>query len=69
MIPPFLYRTDKASGIQYVTYAQIAEFHGVIDAARFDKWFTGQTGIITENGDTGIYVFDYERWAKQRSKK
>lgn len=60
-IPKEEYNTTYGN-IPYVTYEQIKNAHSQDECKRFNQWFHGQTGIVTENGTLGIYVLDYERW-------
>ena len=48
--------------IDYVTMEQIEKYHTKEEVNRFNLWFRGQTGIISDDGDVGIYRYDYERW-------
>jgi hypothetical protein len=63
-IPQKLYKTE--SGIKFITKAMLDEHHSAEEVKRFSKWFEGQTGMVNKSGELGIYVWDYERWLRDR---
>lgn len=48
-----------------VTMALIEQHHTPGEAERFARWLLHQTCAVLPNGDTAIYVEDYERWLRQ----
>ncbi len=35
---------------------------------KLDKWMRGQTMTLRDDGDVGIYIWDFERWLNQGKK-
>ena len=52
----------KQGDIAYLTDDDIQRLMGSSMYAAFCKWFIGQTGIIADNGDLGIYPCDVENF-------
>lgn len=65
-IPPEEYGLE--SNTSYVTYAQVQKCHTPEECRRFCKWMNGQTTMSLKNGETGVYVCDYERWLREGCK-
>lgn len=55
----------ESHGYMVVTAQLIELHHTLAEVETFNAWFTGQTGIIMEDGTLGIYAYDYERWLEQ----
>lgn len=51
--------------ISCVTEELLEKYHTANEVNSFNKWFTGQTGMVMSDGSLGIYVHDYERWIRQ----
>lgn len=56
---------DSAAG-KVVTMQLIRLHHTSGEVENFAKWFSGQTGIVLDDGEHGIYRYDYERWVGQQ---
>jgi hypothetical protein len=52
----------REQDIPYITSQLLKKYHTDAECKAFAKWFYGQTGIITEAGELGVYTWDYERW-------
>lgn len=63
MIPGNKYISDQ--GMKVVTINLVKQYHTKSEFENFNKWISGQTGLMMSNGDFGIYVSDYERWMNQ----
>lgn len=44
--------------IRYILYSDIEEVFGPDLFAEFEKWYMGQTGLLLENGQMGVYPCD-----------
>lgn len=49
----------------FITKALLDKYHTPKEVKAFGIWFTGQTGLITSEGEYGIYTWDYERWLEE----
>lgn len=56
------------AGIPCVTWMLIKLYHPLKEVEAFDEWFTGQTGMIGDDGTLLIYAHDYERWLAGRER-
>jgi hypothetical protein len=67
MIPEHQYYQFQTSdySIPYVTYNQVALAHTKEDFENFKEWMRGQTGLLLDGDEFGIYVWDYQRWLRQ----
>lgn len=45
-----------------VVTMDLFELHHPDEMVSFTKWLEGQTTLVMGNGETGIYVSDYEKW-------
>jgi len=55
----------EAHGCRVVTMQMIEMHHTPAEVETFGAWFTGQTGMILDDGTLAIYSWDYERWLEQ----
>jgi hypothetical protein len=55
--------------VPYVTYNQVELAHSKKDFENFKEWMRGQTGLLLEGNEFGIYSWDYERWLRQNRQR
>jgi len=61
--------TDKGVDVLYVvTIELVRKYHTQREIEHFCDWISGQTTIMLDDGESGIYVDDYERWLRQGKK-
>lgn len=69
MIPKSEYITVPDCPYQVITWDLVKRYHTKYDISRFNSFMTGQTSMVMEDGKSGIYVHDYEKWLKQGKKR
>lgn len=52
-----------------VTYNQVKAAHTQNEYFNFCKWMSNQTVGTMDDGNAGIYSWDYERWLREKMKK
>lgn len=55
----------ESHGMKVVTLELFNKHHTPEDLAVFTEWYSGQTGLMMEDGTMGIYICDYERWIRE----
>lgn len=55
----------ESHGMKVVTVELFNKHHTIEDLVVFSEWYTGQTGLMMEDGTMGIYICDYERWLRE----
>lgn len=55
----------ESYGHRVITLQLLLLHHTPEEVETFNAWFSGQTGIIMEDGTIGFYVGDYERWLRE----
>lgn len=55
----------EAYGSKVVTAQLIELYHNPGEVETFNTWYTGQTGMVLEDGTLGVYAHDYERWLRE----
>jgi hypothetical protein len=65
MIKPEDYILHKEGGFKYVTMKMIESAHTPEKFENFIKWIAHQTVGVTPDGESAIYVWEYERWVRQ----
>jgi len=60
-----IWPTEKMLG---VTYNQVKAAHTQDEYFNFCKWMCGQTCGMMDNGEAGIYSWDYERFCREGMK-
>lgn len=55
----------ESHGMKVVTLELFKKHHTAEDLIVFAEWYSGQTGLMMEDGSIGIYTEDYERWLRE----
>ena len=55
----------ESHGMKVVTLELFNKHHTPEDLVVFSEWYSGQTGLMMEDGKMGIYTSDYERWIRE----
>ena len=60
--------TRHEKPVSHIAWRDIEQHAPESERNRLDDWMCGQTMLMRDDGDTGIYTWDFDRWLRLRQR-